>query len=159
MATVTGGSSPVGRTGHVRHALQRLPRLGKFLGPATALALAAACTSTHTLDHSAPARIAVAAQPSATIPRYTAMITITAMKGSPPTCHATSPIPLGTWYAVRQYGNAPVSFRIPGVPEADRWIPRRGTYTDSDFAATKPGTYKVLVSPSPAQNCQFTVTP
>ena len=98
-----------------------------------------------------------AAASSAVVPAYTATITIEAMKGSRPHCTGPATIRLGTWYMVRQHGNAPVSFKIPGVPGASRPIPRTATFTDSDFRATKAGTYRVLISPKPVTPCQFIV--
>jgi hypothetical protein len=94
---------------------------------------------------------------SMVVPAYTGTIVITAMKGSRPRCHAPATIRLGTWYMVRQYGNAPVNFRIPGVPGASRPVPRTATYTDSDFHATRAGIYRLVITPKPAASCQFTV--
>jgi hypothetical protein len=122
---------------------------------------AAGCTSPGTAHTSRPA---VAASPalgavarSASVPAYTGTITIEARKGSRPHCRGPATIRLGTWYMVRQQGNAPVSFEIPGVPGASRPIPRTATYTDRDFRATKAGTYRVAISPKPVTPCQFIV--
>jgi hypothetical protein len=121
----------------------------------------AGCTSQGTAHTSRPAATASpalgAVAPPAAVPAYTGTITIEAMKGSRPHCTGPATIRLGTWYLVRQHGNAPVSFEIPGVPGASRPIPRTATYTDSDFRAAKVGTYRVVISPEPVTPCRFTV--
>jgi hypothetical protein len=85
------------------------------------------------------------------------MITIEAMKGSRPVCHAPTAVKLGTWYTVRQYGNAEVSFTIPGVPGAERPTPRTATYTDREFLAAQAGTYRVVIKPAPEFSCHLVV--
>jgi hypothetical protein len=88
---------------------------------------------------------------------YSGMITIEAMKGSRPVCHAPAAVKVGTWYTVRQYGNARVSFAIPGVPGAGRLIPRTATYTDREFLATRAGTYRIVIRPAPEASCALVV--
>jgi hypothetical protein len=88
---------------------------------------------------------------------YSGMITIEAMKGSRPVCHAPAEVKLGTWYTVRQYGNARVSFAIPGVPGAGRPIPRTATYTDREFLAARAGTYRIVINPAPEASCTLVV--
>jgi hypothetical protein len=72
-------------------------------------------------------------------------------------CHAPAEVKLGTWYTVRQYGNARVSFAIPGVPGARRPIPRTATYTDREFLAARAGTYRIVINPAPQAPCDLVV--
>jgi hypothetical protein len=125
---------------------------------ALGLALAGCSSGGGTARHAAAASPAVARPgPSMTVPRYTETILIEAERGSRPTCRAPAVIRRGTWYMVREYGNAPVSFEIPGVPGASRPIARTATYTDSDFEAVTAGTFRLVITPAPAKACQFTV--
>jgi hypothetical protein len=116
------------------------------------VAVIAGCTSSGAAPGSGPSAAA-----SAVVPDYTATITIVAMKGDRPRCAGPATIRLGTWYTVRQHGNAPVSFEIPGVAGATRPVRRTATYTDSEFRAAKAGTYRLVIRPAPATPCQFTV--
>lgn len=139
-------------------------RLSAAAAAAAALALTlalalAGCSAGGTQGrHAAPARPVLARPgPSMTVPRYTGTILIEAERGSRPTCRAPAVIRRGTWYMVREYGNAPVSFEIPGVLGASRPIRRTATYTDSDFEAAAAGTFRLVITPAPAQACQFTI--
>ena len=109
-----------------------------------------------TASHPAAARPAVAAGSGPAV-AYGGTITIEAMKGSRPVCHPSSAVRTGTWYTVRLYGNAPVSFAIPGVPGAARPIPRTATYTDHEFLAARAGTYRIVITPAPAASCDLVV--
>jgi hypothetical protein len=121
----------------------------------------AGCTSpgrAHTSGSAVAASPALGAvAPSAVVPAYTGTVTIEVTKGSRPRCAGPATIRLGTWYTVRQHGNAPVSFEIPGVPGASRPIPRTGTYTDSEFRAARAGAYRVVIRPEPVTPCRFIV--
>jgi hypothetical protein len=109
-----------------------------------------------TAPHPAAARPAVELGPGRAV-TYSGMITIEAMKGARPVCHAPAAVKLGTWYTVRQYGDAKVSFAIPGVPGAGRPIPRTATYTDREFLAARAGTYRIVVKPAPGAPCDLVV--
>jgi hypothetical protein len=132
-------------------------------GLAGLAAVAAACA----LTGCSGAGPAVAAHPAAARPAveadsghavtYGGMITIEAMKGSRPVCHAPVAVKTGTWYTVRLYGDAKVSFAIPGVPGAGRPIPRTATYTDREFLAARAGTYRIVTTPASQVSCHLLV--
>jgi len=107
-------------------------------------------------SHPAAARPAVGIAAGHAV-TYTGMITIKAMKGSRPVCHAPATVKTGTWYTVRQYGDAEVSFTIPGVPGAGSPIPRTATYTDREFLATRTGTYRIVIRPAPQTQCDLVI--
>jgi hypothetical protein len=127
------------------------------------VAAAAACvltgcsaTGSATESHPAAARPAVETGSGHSL-TYSGMITIEAMSGSRPVCHVPAPVKAGTWYTVRLYGDAKVSFAIPGVPGAGSPIPRTATYTDREFLAARAGTYHIVITPSPKAACDLTV--
>jgi hypothetical protein len=128
------------------------------LAVAAAACVLAGCSGAGpaTDSHPAEARpaVGIAADHAVT---YTGMITIEAMKGSRPVCHAPATVKTGTWYTVRQYGNAEVSFAIPGVPGAGSPIPRTATYTDREFLATRAGTYRIVIRPAPQTPCDLVI--
>jgi len=130
---------------------------GRVLAAASLIAAGIAGAGIAGCSSSGTATVPGAAAPSAVVPDYTATITIVAMKGARPRCAGPATIRLGTWYTVRQHGDAPVSFEIPGVAGASRPVPRTATYTDSEFRAARAGTYRLVIRPAPVTPCQFTV--
>jgi hypothetical protein len=130
-----------------------------LLAAGIAVAGIAGCASSGSTPGSGPAAASPVpgAASSAVVPDYTATITIVAVKGARPRCSGPATIRLGTWYTVRQHGNAPVSFEIPGVAGAARPVRRTATYTDSEFRAARAGTYRLVIRPAPATPCRFTI--
>jgi hypothetical protein len=128
------------------------------LAAVVAACVVSGCSGTGpvTAPHPAAARPAVEIGPGQAV-TYSGMITIEAMKGARPVCHAPAAVRTGTWYTVRQYGDARVSFAIPGVPGAGRPIPRTATYTDREFLAARAGIYRIDIKPAPEVPCDLVV--
>jgi hypothetical protein len=128
------------------------------LAVAAAACVLAGCSgaSPATAPHPAAARPAVEIGSGHAV-TYSGMITIEAMRGSRPVCHAPAAVKLGTWYTVRLYGDARVSFAIPGVPGTGHPIPRTATYTDREFLAARAGTYRIVIKPALEVLCDLVV--
>jgi hypothetical protein len=126
------------------------------LAGVAAACVLAGCSVTGSATAPHPARPAVETGAGHAV-TYGGMITIAAMKGSRPACHAPAAVKTGTWYTVRLYGDSEVSFTIPGVPGAGRPIPRTATYTDREFLAAHAGTYRILITPAPKASCDLVV--